>query len=90
MDEARREQLDQFGLLANKQLIAHQDWQRFYQFVIDVHRSHPPLPSEGEVLDALHVYGFSEHNLRRLMTVYNEGRELLEAYDRTLDERRGP
>ena len=74
MDTHTRERLQQFAGAANKDILHPLDWQRFFDFVIHVHRTvRPPVP-EGEVKDALVVASrFPARNIDSLVSVYRRG-----------------
>lgn len=80
MDQAAEKSLKRFSDLANKGHLHPEDWRRFYDFVILIHRLHLIVPSEA-VRDFLRGEGFLQHSVGELTSVYSHGLELLRQSD---------
>jgi len=81
MDTHTLERFQQFANAANKDILHPLDWQRFFDFIIHVHRTVQPPVQEGELRDALTALRFPARNVDHLVSVYTHGVDLLRRYD---------
>ena len=75
MDDRAEGFLRAFIETANKDMPHALDWQRFYDFIIAVHREGLQA-SEGEIGSLLWASGFSSEVAGRLQTVFTRGLDL--------------
>lgn len=80
MDEKAEKLLDSFARTANRSLLHHEDWRRFYVFAIHAHRKALPI-SGWNVSNRLFAHGFTSDMAAKLSMQFDLFRELLGLYD---------
>lgn len=79
MDETAEKLLDSFAVLANKSLLYHEDWRRFFEFTIYVYRSGLAVNGRN-VSNRLFAHNFPKALAVRLSSDFENFLDLLALY----------
>lgn len=80
MDEKAEQLIAAFASAANRPLLHHEDWRRFFEFIVYVYKKNLPVTG-WNVSTRLFAHNFPNDLVARLSADFDNFRELLEVYD---------